>query len=69
VAGGQRSLAIAQRLIPYLLLAAVLSGQGHAQSLSLGLYGRLTPEYLTPTVELGYPVGDAAFGWRGRGLA
>ncbi|PZA08964.1 MULTISPECIES: hypothetical protein [unclassified Meiothermus] len=61
MARGQRPLAIGQRLIPYLLLAAVLLGPGQAQSLSLGLYGRLTPEYLTPTVELGYPVGDAAF--------
>jgi len=66
MAGGQKSRAIAPRLIaPYLVLvAAVLLGPGQAQSLTLGSYGRLTPEYLTPTVELGYPAGEIALGLR-----
>ena len=47
-----------------LLVASLLLGQSHAQSLTFGLYGRLTPDYLTPTVELGYPAGEITFGLR-----
>jgi len=31
---------------------------GRAQSLTFGLYGRLTPDYISPTLELSYPLGD-----------
>lgn len=47
-----------------LLIALFLLSQGQAQSLTFGLYGRLTPDYLTPTLEFSYPLGDLTLGAR-----
>lgn len=41
-----------------------LSSTSLAQSATFGLYGRLAPDYLTPTVELSYPVQDVTLGLR-----
>jgi len=45
-------------------LLIALSSYGFAQSLTFGLYGRSGPDYLTPTIEANYPVGDTTLGLR-----
>ncbi|GIW25711.1 hypothetical protein [Meiothermus sp.] len=40
------------------VLGLPLSASGLAQSLSFGIYSRLSPDYLTPTVEVTLPLGD-----------
>ena len=55
------------RLAFGVLLVAIsyqLSAFGLAQSVTFGLYGHLTPNYLTPTVELSYPIQDITLGLR-----
>lgn len=37
---------------------------GFAQTLTFGLYGRLSPDYLTPTIEASYPLDDLTLGLR-----
>ncbi len=39
-------------------LGLKLSAFGLGQSLTFGLYGRLSPDYLTPTIEVTLPLGD-----------
>lgn len=39
-----------------------LSAFSHAQSLSFGIYGRLEPDYLTPTLELSWPLDNTTLG-------
>lgn len=41
-----------------LVMCCTLFSQATAQSLNLGLYGRLGPDYLTPTVETTLPLGE-----------
>lgn len=53
------------RLVFCALLTAMgyeLSAIGLAQSVTFGLYGRLSPDYLTPTVEVSYPLQDFTLG-------
>lgn len=45
-------------------LTALALCAGQAQTLTLGAYGRLTPDYLTPTLELSYPLDDFTLGAR-----
>lgn len=55
-----------KRLIAYYswLVTMLLLSQGQAQSLTIGLYGRLMPDYLSPTLDLAYPLGDLRLGVR-----
>lgn len=45
-------------------IAYLLGGISLAQSLTFGLYGRLSPGYFTPTLELTYPIQDTTWGVR-----
>lgn len=62
-----RSSSLAYRPLLMVLLLAIgfqLPAISLAQSLTFGIYGRLSPNYLTPTLEASYPLGELSLGLR-----